>query len=250
MRCIFVCMKPQEQSLVIDAGNTRIKVGVFQYSDLEEVRSFDSNQLSELKVFLQQHDFLPAIIASVRADKDTKWIKQLLPKSVLFKTMSSLPIKMAYETPETLGVDRLCNAIAAYQIAQNTCLVIDVGTCVKYDFVTSDGTYQGGAISPGIELRFRAMHTFTGKLPLIEDVLVPNELGKNTRDAMRSGVMHGMRHEMIGFIDHYREQFPELTIFLTGGGAKHFDMEVINGIFADENLTLKGLQLTLAHYDI
>lgn len=242
-------MIPNTYTLVIDAGNTRIKVGVFHHADLEEVRSYDTDQLSALKSFLQEHREWPAIIASVKADKDTKWIKQWLKNAIVFETSMKLPLKMGYETPQTLGVDRICNAIAAFHQAKGACLTIDVGTCIKYDLVTADGTYQGGSISPGIELRYRAMHTFTGKLPLIEDKVVPPITGKNTFDAMRSGVMHGIRNEIVGFIAHYREQMPELTIFLTGGGANYFDLGLKNGIFADENLTLKGLQLTLAHYD-
>ena len=242
-------MNSHERSLVVDAGNTRIKVGVFHHADLEAVRFFDKEHLTELKTFLQDHATLPAIIASVKADKDTKWLRQLLPKAILFSASLPLPIQMGYETPETLGTDRLCNAIAAFHQAKGACLVIDAGTCVKYDFVSADGRYEGGAISPGIELRYRAMHTFTGKLPLVEDKNIPGELGKNTLDAMRSGVMHGIRHEMTGFITHYRKQLPQLTIFLTGGDAHHFDLGHINGIFADENLTLTGLHLTLAHYD-
>lgn len=242
-------MSLENRSLIVDAGNTRIKVALFHHSDLEDVQSFDNAHLPELKSLLQRHAGIPSIIASVKADKDTKWLQQLLPGSLIFKSTMRLPVKMGYETPQTLGADRLCNAIAAWHISGGACLTVDVGTCVKYDLVTPDGTYQGGAISPGIELRFKSMHTFTGKLPLIEDVTVPPVIGKNTQDAMRSGVMHGIRNEIEGFISYYKSQFPELTIFLTGGGAKHFDMGLKNDIFVDENLTLKGLQLTLAYYD-
>jgi len=242
-------MYPKNRSLVIDAGNTRIKAAVFHNTDLEEVRSFSKDELSALKSFLQQHQHLPAIIASVKADKDTRWLKQLVPKAILFRTTMNIPLEIAYETPETLGVDRLCNAIAAFSKAQSACLVIDIGTCIKYDFTDNDGIYRGGAISPGMHMRFQAMHTFTGKLPLIEDTFVPDVLGKNTYDAMRSGVMHGIRNEIDGFVRHYTTQFPQLSIFLTGGDAQNFDLGHINGIFADENLTLKGLQITLAHYD-
>lgn len=243
-------MIQENYSLVIDAGNTRIKVGIFHRSDLQEVHSFDAQHLAELKTLLQQHDHFPAIIASVKADKDTRWLKQLLPKALLFRTTMPLPLKITYETPETLGADRLCNAIAAYHLSKKASLVVDCGTCVKYDLVTADGVYHGGAISPGIALRFRALHTFTGKLPLIEDKITPPVIGQNTLDAMRSGVMHGIKHEIMGFIAYYRSLMPELTIFLTGGDAGHFELDHKNDIFADENLTLKGLQLTLAHHDL
>ena len=242
-------MYPKNRSLVIDAGNTRIKAAVFHNADLEEVHLFAKDDLHQLKTFVQKHNELPAIIASVKADKDTKWLKQLVPKAIVFATSMRIPLTIAYETPETLGVDRLCNAIAAYDKARGACLVIDIGTCIKYDLTDDSGTYLGGAISPGMSMRFLAMHTFTGKLPLIEDHFVPEVLGKNTLDAMRSGVMHGIRNEIDGFAAHYSAQFPHLKIFLTGGDAQNFDLGHINGIFADENLTLRGLQITLAHYD-
>lgn len=242
-------MDPKNRSLVIDAGNTRIKAAIFRDADPEEVHIFSKDELAGLKIFLQQYQDLPAIIASVRADKETRWLKQLVPKAILFSTSMNIPLKIAYETPETLGADRLCNAIAAFHSAQSACLVVDIGTCVKYDLTDDSGTYQGGAISPGMSMRFQAMHTFTGKLPLIDDPFMPAILGKNTPDAMRSGVMHGIRNEINGFIAHYTAQFPHLKVFLTGGDAQNFDLAHINGIFADENLTLRGLQLTLAHYD-
>lgn len=242
-------MSAKKHTLAIDAGNTRVKIGVFEDNLLKDVLRFGSDETAQLKSFLQENGQLPTILASVKADKDTRWIRQWLSDVVLFQTTMPLPLKMGYETPETLGVDRICNAIGAFSVVQKTCLVIDVGTCIKYDLVTADGTYQGGAISPGIELRYKSMHTFTGKLPLIEDTLQPSPIGKNTLDAMRSGVMHGIRHEMEGFITFYELLYPELTIFLTGGASKHFDLGGKSNIFADENLTLKGLQLTLAHYD-
>lgn len=242
-------MSAKKNTLAIDAGNTRVKIGVFEQGELTDVLRFGQDETAKLKSFLQENGQLPAILASVKADKDTRWIRQWLANVVLFQTTMPLPLKMGYETPETLGVDRISNAIGAYSQCHGNCLIIDVGTCVKYDLVTADGTYQGGAISPGIELRYKSMHTFTGKLPLIEDTLQPPQIGKNTLDAMRSGVMHGMQHEMEGFITFYESLYPELTIFLTGGGSKNFDLGGKSNIFADENLTLKGLQLTLAHYD-
>ena len=239
-------MNPQALSLVVDAGNTRIKAAVFQGDTLAEVRSYSKDELTDLKNFLQHCHQLPAIIASVKADKDTRWLQQLLPTAHLFRPTMKLPLNIAYETPETLGADRLCNAIAAFGIAQQACLVIDMGTCIKYDFVDNEGTYHGGAISPGVAMRFQAMHTFTGKLPLIDDMIIPDTIGKNTLDAMRSGVMHGIVNEINGFIASYRARFPHIRLFLTGGDAQNFDLGHINGIFADENLTLKGLQRTLA----
>lgn len=240
-------MNALNESLVIDAGNTRIKVAYFRENVLEEVQAFNNTQLSELKKHLQGKQGVPTIISSVKSAKDTRWIHQFLPHAVLFSSQLKLPIGMGYETPETLGADRLCNAIAGYHQSKTTCLSIDLGTCIKYDFVSAEGTYLGGSISPGVAMRFRAMHEFTDKLPLIKEFeTVPNLLGKNTISAMQSGVMQGIKLEISGVIATYKQQFPELTIFLTGGDAVYFDLGAKNGIFADENLTLKGLQITLA----
>ena len=240
-------MNTAKSFLVIDAGNTRIKVAIFQASDLQDVRVFTNDELSDLKRFLVPFEFTPAIIASVRSEKDSKWLQRLLPKAIRFTDKTKIPVKMGYDTPHTLGVDRLANAIAAFHLAKGPALAIDLGTCLKYDFVDELGTYQGGAISPGIELRYQSMHQFTGKLPLVKDRQVPPFIGKNTLDAMRSGVMHGIHEEINGFIARYLSEYPDLTIFLTGGDHQYFDIGLKNGIFADENLTLKGLQIVLAH---
>ncbi|WP_300666077.1 type III pantothenate kinase [Fluviicola sp.] len=240
-------MEQEIKSVVVDAGNTRIKVGLFQNNDLQEVHAFSNNELDKLKSYLLKHKNYLGIISSVRSDKNTKWIKGLLPNAILFNHQLDVPLVNHYESPQTLGVDRLANAIAVANISDKNALIIDVGTCIKYDFVRYPKMYEGGSISPGIELRYKAMHEFTGKLPLIEDRIQGPFIGKNTLDAMRSGVMNGMHLEMVGFIEEYRRLYPELTIFLTGGDSQHFELGNKYGIFADENLTLKGLLIALLH---
>lgn len=242
-------MTTSKRFIAIDAGNTRVKVGLFSDDVLDEVRSFSNDQLADLKTFLQHFQGTPTIISSVKSEKETKWLKQLVSQATLFSTKLKLPIQIGYETPETLGVDRVANAIAAHHLAKGACLIIDVGTCVKYDFVRSDGTYEGGAISPGVAMRFQAMHEYTGRLPLITDWSPAAVLGQNTSDALRSGVLQAIHFEMIGYMDHFLAKVPQLTIFLTGGDAQYFDLGFKNDIFVDENLTLKGLQLTLSQHD-
>lgn len=240
-------MTQANHTIVIDAGNTQIKVGLFQDFDLQEVHVFSNEELEALKHFLHPYQKNKAIIASVRSDRNTRWLHQLLPQAIRFSTAMDLPIKNSYHTIETLGVDRIANAIAAYYASKKASLVIDMGTCIKYDFVDEDGCYQGGAISPGIAMRFKAMHTFTGKLPLIEERISPTLIGKSTVEAMTSGALKGAQFEIEGYINEYLMNFPELTIFLTGGDHSYFDIDFKNGIFADENLTLKGLLITLLH---
>jgi type III pantothenate kinase len=233
--------------LVIDAGNTRIKAAIFKGAELQEVRVFDRTQREEFSIFLRAFQKTPAIISSVLSEADNGWLKSELTGALWFDQQTPHPLNMGYDTPETLGVDRLANAIACNNLCKGSALAIDLGTCIKYDFVDQNGTYQGGAISPGIELRYQAMHQFTGKLPLVKDRQIPQTIGKNTLDAMRSGVMNGILEEIKGFIERYRAEYPDLTIFLTGGDHQYFDIGLKNGIFADENLTLKGLQIVLVH---
>lgn len=240
-------MTHRKHTIVIDAGNTRIKAGVFQGYDLQHVQSFDNTQLNELKSFLARYESFSGIICSVRSLKDTKWLRGMLPKAKLFDHNTSIPILNSYESPTTLGLDRLANAVAGSHYAQKDALIVDIGTCVKYDFVNNHNTYEGGAISPGIHLRYKSMNQFTSKLPLIEDRLNAPIIGKNTYEALRSGVINGMHREIVGFMEEYLHLFPELTIFLTGGDACHFEFDKKYSIFADEHLTLKGLLITHLH---
>lgn len=240
-------MKPEKSSIVVDAGNTRIKAGVFQGYDLQDVRSFNNQEWNELKVFLNRFENWNGIICSVRSQKDTKWLRGMLPHTTLFQHDTPIPIENHYETPETLGLDRLSNAVAGSHFAPNDALIIDIGTCVKYDFVRTGKIYEGGAISPGIQLRYKSMNQFTSKLPLIEDRLNAPIIGHNTYEALRSGVINGMHREIVGFMEEYQNLFPELTIFLTGGDARYFEFDQKYSIFADENLTLKGLLITHLH---
>jgi len=157
-----------------------------------------------------------------------------------------LPIRMKYETPETLGKDRIALAVAAHKIhSDEPTLVIDAGTCITYDFVDAEGTYYGGAISPGVQMRLKAMHFGTSSLPLInwqkEMKGIPELNGKSTISSMLSGVVNGAKGEMEAFIVKYSENRPNLKVLLTGGDAEFFEKELKNGIFADPNLLLKGL---------
>ncbi len=247
LRAYLCFMQDIEKALVIDAGNTRIKVAVFYQGELQQLLTFENQFDTAFSSFAMAHQDLPTILASVLSENATQELQKLFSKALLFSAELKLPISVLYETPFTLGVDRLANAIAAHHISHKNALVIDIGTCIKYDFINSKGEYIGGAISPGINQRYEAMHQFTGKLPLVTDRLNASELATNTLDALRSGVMNGIKHEIDGFMAHYTATFPQLTIFLTGGDHQHFDFGSKSGIFADENLTLKGLLIALKH---
>lgn len=236
-----------EKAIVVDAGNTRIKVALFIGLELVEFKAFSNSQFDKLQTYLHKHNQTSGIICSVRSEKNTTWLKNLLPQAILFHHKLLLPISIAYETPTKLGLDRLANAVAIHHFGKGNSLSIDIGTCIKYDFVSASNSYIGGSISPGIELRYKAMHHFTDKLPLISDFEIPSFIGKNTGDALRSGVMHAIKLEISGFMDEYRKLFPDLTIFLTGGNLQYFDFVENYSIFVDENLTLKGLLIAYLH---
>jgi type III pantothenate kinase len=157
-----------------------------------------------------------------------------------------LPIGNCYRTPETLGYDRLAAAVAgASQFPGEPVLVISAGTAITYDFINPAGEYIGGAISPGMQLRFKALHTFTGKLPLVEYKELVPELGNDTENSILSGVINGIVGEMEGFAHNYSSTYPGLKIILSGGDLNYFDKRLKISIFAFTNIVLAGLHQIL-----
>ncbi|MCW9037866.1 type III pantothenate kinase, partial [Altibacter sp.] len=157
-----------------------------------------------------------------------------------------LPYTNKYSTPTTLGVDRIALvSAAARKFPKKNVLVIDAGSCITYDFLSAENSYLGGAISPGIEMRYKAMHTFTAKLPLLDTSTPKKLIGDSTATSMHSGVIHGVLHEIEGFIQAYSEKFSDLTIILTGGDTQFLRDSLKNDIFANSNFLLEGLNYIL-----
>ena len=142
-----------------------------------------------------------------------------------------------------MGSDRIAASIGAYYLYSNTnVLVIDMGTCIKYNFTNSQNHYLGGSISPGLQMRFKALHQFTSKLPLLQpDTLKVELIGDNTQNSLLSGVINGIIAEMDGIINQYKEQYPDLVCVITGGDCEHFAKQLKNSIFVHPNLVLRGL---------
>ncbi len=240
-------------NLCIDVGNTRTKVGEFEGSKLVGSHTFSNEEVINNSMMLDEMDIHAIILSSV--NKKISAELQLEKRGFNYVELSHttpLPVKILYNTPETLGKDRIALAVGAFSAFPNTpVLVIDAGTCVTYDFVNQEGVYLGGAISPGIQMRLKAMHFGTDSLPLIQ--WDPNKLGmadlsgKSTISSMLSGVVNGLKGEIESFIVKYSENRPDLKIFLTGGDAEFFVKELKNGIFADPNLLLKGLNEILRY---
>jgi type III pantothenate kinase len=159
-----------------------------------------------------------------------------------------IPLKNCYQVPQTLGMDRLAAALGAWQqFPHQHTLVIDAGTCITYDFVTANAEFLGGMISPGLQMRLKAMHTFTAQLPLITTDFSqkPPLIGQNTTDAMLSGAFHGLSGEINGIISHYQSIFGRFNILLTGGDALFFDKTIKEANFVNENVVLDGLKAAL-----
>ena len=237
--------------LAIDIGNTRTKFAVFDQRELIHSLVLKNENLELNNEVLTAYEISSIIVSSVNAEAESKLQleKILSPKLMLLHT-TPLPFAIDYESPETLGKDRIAAVAGAFaQFPNENILVIDAGTCVTYDFLTAEGRYMGGAISLGVQLRLRAMNSHTSKLPLLnwEGVERPQSIGKTTIASMLSGVVNGLLGEMKGFIDAYRKQYVSLKIVMTGGDANFFVKELKNGIFADPNLVLIGLNEILIY---
>ncbi|MBI2257277.1 MAG: type III pantothenate kinase [Flavobacteriia bacterium] len=229
--------------LVIDAGNTAIKTALFKNLILIEQKRFEN--LPDLFNYTTHCTYQKAILSSVLNEEESQQIIKAIP-NLISVNECTIPLDINYQSKESLGNDRLANAVyAANQSKNNNVLVIDIGTCIKFDMVLKNGQYIGGSISPGIDLRYKSMHYFTGKLPELSLKEKIGLIGNNTKDCMHSGVINGIMGEIQYFIAYYEQQFPDLTIFVTGGDQIYFDISSKKTIFALENLTLYGLNLIL-----
>ncbi|OFZ64393.1 MAG: hypothetical protein A3D92_15875 [Bacteroidetes bacterium RIFCSPHIGHO2_02_FULL_44_7] len=234
-------MKHGSSVFAIDAGNTSIKVALFVNGQLETVRRFDVAASADLGEWLDAQAHEAIVLSSVLTAEKTEELFGARMPVFQISLASKLPLSVHYSSP-SLGMDRLCNAAYVHAHIQTQHAVsIDIGTCIKFDLVHRENGYLGGSISPGIDLRFRALHTDTGNLPLLSNKTPLALVGNSTETSMRSGVMNGIAAEIQGMIDRYTGEYPDLTFFVTGGNAGIFEFHSKNNIFADENLTLKGL---------
>ena len=232
-------------NLTIDIGNTFTKAVVFDQDRIKWTHIYKNFSVSDLIRLwrISSNDVQGSILSSV-AKTEKKIIHFLQSNSsfVQLNTKTKLPVKNKYKTPETLGSDRLASAAGAAKLfpGKNS-LVIDVGTCVKYDFITAKKEYLGGSISPGLMMRFKALHNFTDRLPLIQPGTSRNFIGSSTKDSILTGVQTGIIHEMNGFIEQYKKKYSSLNILLSGGDASLFAGHIKSSIFAAPNLIHIGL---------
>lgn len=236
--------------LVIDIGNTRVKAAVFEEKELRHFQVFPSLDESIIPALTAEFNISRCIICSVVNEieafiEDTKLKLPVL----LFNSRTPVPIKNLYRSANTLGSDRLAAAVGGNLLAPSqNILVIDAGTCIKYNFVNDSGEYLGGAISPGLQMRFNALNHYTARLPLLKASEDYSELiGTTSEESILSGVELGAVAEVTGIIDQYSQRFNNIKVFLTGGDADFFAKRLKKPIFADQFLILKGLNEILEH---
>jgi type III pantothenate kinase len=233
-------------NLVIDNGNTALKIGVFDGDALLFQGVYCNQDTSNLLTDLAKFQYRKVLVSKVSPLPPA--LESLLAKhSVVIQLNPStlLPITNYYKTPETLGNDRLANAIAANMLFPNqNCLIVDVGTCIKYDFI-SNSSYLGGAISPGLMMRYKSLNYYTSQLPLLNPIENPDLLGIDTQSSMHSGVINGMKSEILGFMSQYLEKYSSIQFILTGGDCRYFLNLSKTSIFVDPFLNLKGLNTIL-----
>lgn len=229
---------------VLDGGNTHIKLGAFVGNQLVQTNRFQER--ASLGKHLSPEDMV--VIANVGELLLQQDLIALGCQVYTVSNMDPLPFSNAYKTPNTLGIDRLCNIAAVHQQhPSRNILVIDAGTCIKFDFIDALGTYHGGSISPGISLRYHSLHDHTSQLPLLNPTSACDVIGMNTEGGIHSGVMGSVKAEINWRIEEFNNRYEDLIIYLTGGDAHNFDLGQKNDIFVDENLTLKGIYALYLH---
>lgn len=237
--------------LTVDVGNTRIKAAVFEGNTVLENFVFEKNELEKkikkiLKKFQNCSDLVIASVGNIEKQSFLAFEKQL---NIHFLTHEdAFPFNNKYATPKTLGIDRMVLASGAtLQFPKQNRLVIDAGTCITYDFIDEFDNYLGGAISPGLRLRYEALHNYTARLPLLDLQEPESYIANTTAQAMHSGVVNGFVYEIDGFIDEYRTNFSNFIIILTGGDTEFLAKRLKNTIFANSNFLLESLNQTFQY---
>ncbi|GDX51802.1 type III pantothenate kinase [Bacteroidota bacterium] len=229
--------------LAIDFGNTLIKIGVFVNDELIEFYELKDLSAKRLKKIIAENKTQSAIVSSVteRSKPIEEEIKKIIPTIILSEKIS-IPVINLYKEKKKLGKDRLAGAVGGSKIfPKENVLVINCGTCIIYDFVNEKSEYLGGSISPGLEMRFNALHTFTSKLPKIKKTVPEKFIGSTTEESILSGVVFGASKEIDGMIDEYKKQFSGLKVIISGGDAPMFVPHLKNKIFAVPQIVLRGL---------
>jgi type III pantothenate kinase len=238
-------------NLVIDIGNTRTKFSVFNRGEVLISVPVDEFLSEHIDVLQNEHPELKHVILSAVKDYSPKLKTALQNKFKQFIELSAntpLPIEICYKTPETLGKDRIAATVGGFDLYPDTnLLIIDAGTAITYDILNDKHQFLGGNISPGIEMRYKALHQFTGKLPLVSQQKFDKLYGSTTEEAILAGVQHGVVFEVDKAIETFKEFYTNLKVIITGGDADFFDKKLKNSFFVNFNLTALGLNRILEY---
>ena len=234
-------------NLIVDIGNSFIKLAILDNGEIKSHSRNEKVKVSDITALYKKYRFERVIVSSVRK-KDPYFVDHLIINydTHVLSYKSKLPINNLYKTPKTLGKDRLAAVVAAnHSYPNKNCLVIDIGTCIKYDYIDKLKNYHGGNIAPGVQLRLKSMHHFTSALPLVAKKWNAEILGVDTKSAIQNGAIWGIKLEIESFIKTLTQKMGSLTVILTGGGATYFGEIIESKIFVDSNLLLLGLEAIL-----
>ena len=229
-------------NLTLDIGNTQAKLAVFD-DKLLEIKSFDSKYIYDnINDFLKLFPLIKNLIVCSVVDTDLNFDSYNFQNIHFVSNNSKLPFINLYNTKKSLGNDRIALVSrAAIKFSNQNVLIIDAGSCITYDFINENNQYLGGAISPGINMRFKSLNHFTSNLPLVKSLTESIDIGKTTYDSISNGVCSGVNYEIEGFIDQYSSKYKNLTVILTGGDSDFLSNQLKISIFANQNFLLEGL---------
>ena len=234
-------------NLALDIGNSFLKAGIFKNNNLINYCEFNREYYSNIKSILDKTPITHSIASNV-SESNNQLIELLSKKTNLIKFNSSLklPFKNRYQTKNTLGKDRIALVSnASKEYPKENVLLIDLGSCITFDFLNSKNEYLGGSISPGLSMRYRSLNSYTANLPLINPKEIDYFIGRNTEDSIHSGIINGIVGELNSTIDKYKSQFKEIRIILTGGDSKFLFNRIKNSIFANSNFLILGLNFLI-----
>ena len=227
-----------QKTIGVDIGNSAIKTAEFLDSEIAQIRKWEN--LDQVSSEYPNAHFIVSSVGISEAELMTK-----LTSCTVVNAKMRLPISLDYETPETLGSDRIAAAVGAWELFPKTnLLIIDAGTCVTYDLVTADGVFRGGMISPGLEMRLKAMHQFTNALPLVDvdsDFETSDIVGKSTKECIWNGAQSGLNFEIEGVLESFNKKYDHLQVVMTGGLSLGFESTTKAHIFASSKIVLSGL---------
>lgn len=238
-------------NLVIDIGNSRTKFSLFNPSGLMISAADEHFGPESVELLCSDFPGLNRAILSSTRDYDPALRQYLTARFDIFIELNPstpVPLKNNYKTPETLGKDRLAGAVgASYLFPGTNLLIIDAGTAITFDVVTEMGVFLGGNISPGLEMRFRALHHFTGRLPMVTPSDGIPFLGETTEEAIKAGVQNGILFEIETYMEEFKKIYKKNLVILTGGDIKFFESKVKSSFFVHSNLVSTGLNRILEY---